>query len=111
METLLVLTNLPDLASAQDLALHLIEQRLAACVNVLPVCRSVYRWQGKIEHTEEVPVVIKTTNQRYAALESAIRERHPHELPEIIAVPLTAGLPVYLNWIEQECECAVPLSC
>ncbi len=103
METLLVLTHLPDVASAQMLAGHLVEQRLAACVNILPPCRSVYRWQGKIENAEEIPLAIKTTRSRYAAIESAIRQQHPYELPEIIAVPVAAGLPGYLDWIAKEC--------
>lgn len=102
METLLVITNLPDRDSAAKLAHALIEKRLAACINVLSPCRSMYRWQGKIEDAEEFPLLIKTTRDRYAALEAAIRAGHPYELPEIIAVPLTAGLPAYLDWVETE---------
>lgn len=96
---LLVLSNLPDEATAQGLARHLVEQRLAACVNVLAPCASVYRWQGLVEQAQEVPVLIKTTESSYPALEAAIREQHPYELPEIIAVPLTHGLPEYLRWV------------
>jgi periplasmic divalent cation tolerance protein len=99
METLLVLTNLPDAASAHALAGALVEARLAACVNILAPCQSVYRWHGQIEEASEVPVLIKTTAERYAALEAAIRAQHPYELPEIIAVPITNGLPDYLAWI------------
>lgn len=102
METLLVISNLPDRAQAEALAAHLIEARLAACVNVLAPCTSVYRWQGKIETASEVPVLIKTTQDRYPALEAAIRARHPYELPEIIAFPVTAGLPAYLDWVAIE---------
>jgi periplasmic divalent cation tolerance protein len=102
METCLVITNLPDRDSAAKLAQALIEKRLAACVNVLSPCRSFYRWKGKIEHAEEIPVLVKTTRERYAELETAIRAGHPYELPEIIAVPLTAGLPAYLEWVESE---------
>lgn len=102
METLLVLTNLPDETSAQALAEQLIEQRVAACINILAPCRSVYRWQGKTEHTTEVPLLIKTTIARYAALEAAIRGAHPYELPEIIAVPIQCGLPEYLSWVAAE---------
>lgn len=109
METLLVLTNLPDLASAQVLAAQLIERRLAACVNVLSPCQSVYRWQGKVEQAEEIPLAIKTTRPRYAEVESAISELHPYEVPEIIAIPVTSGLAAYLHWIEQ--ECAAPSQC
>jgi periplasmic divalent cation tolerance protein len=101
---LLVLTNLPDAASAQALATHLVERRLAACVNILAPCRSVYRWQGRIEDTAEVPLLIKTAAARYPDLEAAIRERHPYELPEIIAVPLSHGLPEYLGWVAAETQ-------
>ena len=102
MEMLLVFSNLPDQASAAKLAAVLIEQRLAACVNVQAPCTSVYRWQGKVGTATEVPIFIKTTRERYPALEAAIRAHHPYELPEIIAVPLVAGLPAYLEWIHTE---------
>jgi periplasmic divalent cation tolerance protein len=98
----LVLTNLPDRDSAGRLAHALIEKRLAACVNVLSPCRSVYRWQGKMEGAEEFPMLIKTTRERYPALEAAIRAAHPYELPEIIAVPLAGGLPGYFEWVDSE---------
>lgn len=99
MGSLLVFTNLPDQAAAEALARALIEQRLAACVNILAPCRSVYRWQGAVETSPEVPLLIKSTDERYAALEVAIRRGHPYELPEIIAVPIERGLPDYLAWI------------
>jgi len=100
--TLLILTNLPDDASAQALATTLVSARLAACASVLAPCRSVYRWQGAIESAQEVPLLIKTAASRYAQLEAAIRAAHPHELPEIIAVPIAHGLPEYLNWVVAE---------
>lgn len=99
---LLVLTTLPDRAHAEALASALVEARLAACVSILAPCRSVYRWQGKTESAEEVPLLIKTTVAGYAALETAIRARHPYELPEIIAVPISHGLPAYLGWVASE---------
>ncbi len=102
MEGLLVFTHLPDADAACALAAHVVSARLAACVNILAPCRSVYRWQGKIEAAEEVPLLIKTTAARYAELEAAIRARHPYELPEIVAVPLSHGLPAYLDWIAAE---------
>jgi periplasmic divalent cation tolerance protein len=102
METLLVFTNMPDRASAERLAQSLVEDRLAACVNILAPCRSVYRWKGKIEDAEEHPMLIKTTRDRYASLEAAIRAGHPYELPEIIAVPLAAGFTAYLDWVAAE---------
>jgi periplasmic divalent cation tolerance protein len=102
VSTLIVITNLPDRETAVTLANHLVEQRLAACVNILAPCHSVYRWQGKIEQAEEVPLLIKTTVARYAELEQAIRRCHPYELPEIVAVPIQSGLAEYLGWIAAE---------
>ncbi len=101
-ETLLVLTNLPDVAAARALAGRLVEMRLAACVNILSPCRSVYRWRGQVEEAEEIPLLIKTTAARYAALEAAIQQAHPYELPEIVALSLTHGLPEYLTWVASE---------
>ena len=102
MAALLVLTNLPDRASAEKLADALIGQGLAACVNILAPCRSVYRWQGAVQYDEEHPLLIKTTAERYADLEAAIRAVHPYELPEIIAVSIERGLPAYLAWVADE---------
>jgi periplasmic divalent cation tolerance protein len=102
MSALLVLTNLPDRASAERLADALVERHLAACVNILAPCRSVYRWKGAVQHDEEHPLLIKTTEARYVELEQAIRAGHPYELPEIIAVPIGRGLPAYLDWVAGE---------
>jgi len=102
LNALLVLTNLPDRAAAEKLADALIQKRVAACVNILAPCRSVYRWKGAVQHDEEYPVLIKTTRESYAALEAAIREAHPYELPEIVAVPIERGLPAYLDWVATE---------
>ena len=102
MTPLVVLTNLPDRAAAQTLADALIERRLAACINILAPCRSVYRWKGAVQHDEEHPVLIKTTRERYPALEAAIRAAHPYELPEIVAVPIERGLAAYLDWVATE---------
>ena len=101
-DTLLVLTNLPDAASAERIARLLVEQRLAACVNILAPCTSVYRWNAAIETAAEVPLLIKTTRARYPALQAALTAAHPYELPEIVAVPLEAGLPAYLAWVAAE---------
>ena len=102
METLLVLTNCPDEATANAIALALVEEKFAACVNILPRVQSVYRWQGAVESASEIPLLIKSTVGRYAELEAAIRARHPYEVPEIIALPITQGLPAYLNWVATE---------
>lgn len=108
MPTLLVLTNLPDRASAERLADALVEQRLAACVNLLAPCRSVYRWKDGLQRDEEHPLLAKTTTERYAALQAAIRAAHPYELPEIVAVPIERGLPEYLAWIAAETDSSTP---
>jgi periplasmic divalent cation tolerance protein len=102
MSTLLVLTNLPDRSAAEKLADQLIQKQLAACINIFAPCRSVYRWNGAVQHEEEHPMLIKTTAERYQALEEALRAGHPYELPEIIAVPIEHGLPAYLNWVAAE---------
>jgi periplasmic divalent cation tolerance protein len=101
MRSLLVLTNLPDRAAAERIADLVVEKRFAACVNIL-ACRSVYRWNGAVQRDEEHPLLIKTTADRYAELEAAIREAHPYELPEIIAVPIERGLTAYLDWVAAE---------
>jgi len=102
MTNLLVLTNLPDETAAGRLAERLVGETLAACVNILAPCRSVYRWQGRIEQASEVPVLIKTSDERYAELEAAIRSCHPYELPEIVAVRIERGLPEYLAWVTEQ---------
>jgi periplasmic divalent cation tolerance protein len=104
MSMLLVLTNLPDRAAAERLADMVVEKNLAACVNILAPCRSVYRWKGAMQHDEEHPMLIKTTRERYAALEQALRAGHPYELPEIIALPIERGLPQYLQWVAAETQ-------
>ena len=99
---LVVITNLPDRATAEKLADALVGQRVAACVNILAPCRSVYWWKDALQHDEEHPMLIKTTSERYPALEAAIRSGHPYEVPEIIAVPVGRGLPAYLDWVKEE---------
>jgi periplasmic divalent cation tolerance protein len=99
-ETLLVITTLPDADSAERLAVRLIEVGLAACVNIGAPVTSVYRWKGEVERGTEVILSIKTSARRYPQLEQAIVDGHPYELPEVIAVPITAGLSEYLAWIE-----------
>jgi periplasmic divalent cation tolerance protein len=103
-EVLLVLTNLPDRAAAERVAHALVAEGAAACVNILAECTSVYRWEGKLEHSKEIPLLIKTTRAAYERLEDALRKLHPYELPELIAVPVTAGLPAYLAWVAQETQ-------
>jgi periplasmic divalent cation tolerance protein len=99
---LFVMTNLPDIVSAQKMTHRIIASNAAACVNQLAPCASTYRWQDKIETVSEIPLLIKTTVQAYPRLEALIIDCHPYELPEIIALPLSTGLPAYLNWINSE---------
>src|SRR5574343_358950 len=99
---LLVITACPDEETANAIALAAVEAKLAACVNILPRVQSIYRWQGKVESATEIPLLFKTTAARYPALEATIREHHPYDLPEIIALPISQCLPAYLNWVAAE---------
>ena len=103
-KSVVVLVTAPTAEKAAEIGRAVVEEGLAACVNVLPECRSVYRWEGKLEHATEVPLLIKTTRGAYPELEQALRKSHPYELPEIVAVPVAAGLPDYLNWVAQETQ-------
>src|SRR3990172_7062996 len=102
MNTLLVITNCPDEEIANAIALAVGAAGLAACVNILPRVQSVYRWQGAVESATEIPLLIKATVANYPALEKMIHERHPYDVPEIVALPITQGLPAYLNWVAAE---------
>jgi periplasmic divalent cation tolerance protein len=99
---MIVLTQMPDRASALALARTLLDARLAACVSVGAPVESLYHWRGKIETAHEIPVAVKTHPARYAEVEAAIRAGHPYELPEIVAVPITDGIAPYLRGIADE---------
>ena len=99
---IVVLTNLPDRASADTLARALVEGRLAACVNVGATVESIYHWHGQIETASEVAVAVKTRAVLFSEVEAAIRRFHPYELPEIVAVPITHASTAYLRWITDE---------
>jgi periplasmic divalent cation tolerance protein len=96
----LVLCTVPDRAHAERIAGTLVEERLAACVNILPGVVSVYRWQDAVEHDDELLLLIKTSVDVYDRLETRIRALHPYELPEIISVPILTGQADYLEWIK-----------
>ena len=98
---MVVLCTFPDLDQARQIGAALVERQVAACVNILPGIESIYRWEGKVERAGEVLGLIKTT--RYPELEAAIRELHPYEVPEIVALPITTGLPAYLAWVRESC--------
>jgi periplasmic divalent cation tolerance protein len=101
-EVMLVLCNAPDGSTARQLAHGLIEARLAACVNLLAPVESVYHWEGKVETSTEVPLLIKTTRAAWPQVLAQLAEQHPYAVPEIIALPVTAGLPAYLDWVSRE---------
>ncbi len=100
-EMLLVLSTLPDEAAARSLATTLVEEGLAACVNILPSLTSIYRWQGKVQHEQECLLLIKVAARAYETLELRLRALHPYELPEVVAVPVHAGLADYIQWVQE----------
>ena len=102
MSVLACFCTCPDAASAERLAGALVGERLAACVQVLPGVRSVYRWQGAVERADEVLLLVKTTRERLDALAARVRALHPYELPELVAVEAAGGLPDYLAWVAAE---------
>jgi periplasmic divalent cation tolerance protein len=95
-------TTTPDRQTAEAIAALLVERRLAACAQVSGPITSLFHWQGKIERSEEWVCRAKTRGDRYPALEAAIREAHPYDVPEIIALPIVAGNPDYLEWVRTE---------
>ncbi len=95
----IVLNTCPDVASAEQLASELINQGIAACVNIIPEVRSFYRWQGQVESSQEILLLIKSHKTDYPSIQKLILEQHPYELPEIIAVPITQGFDGYLGWL------------
>ena len=102
MSVLVCFCTCPDAASAERLAEALVVEQLAACVNVLPGLRSVYRWQGGVERADEVLLLIKTRRERLDALTARVQALHPSELPELVAVEVAGGLPAYLDWVAAE---------
>jgi len=100
--SILVLTTLPERTQAEALARELVTSRLAACIQIGSTVESLYHWQGQIETAAEIPLAIKTRAALYPQVEEAIRRLHPYELPEIVAVPISGGLPGYLAWIAAE---------
>ncbi|MCS4504319.1 divalent-cation tolerance protein CutA [Arhodomonas aquaeolei] len=99
---LVALSTCPDRETAERIADALVGGHHAACVNIIPGLTSVYRWAGEVHHDPELLLVAKTTREAFPRLEAAIRENHPDELPEIIAVPIAAGLAGYLQWVTEQ---------
>lgn len=103
-DAIVVLCTCPDQASADRLCDALLEARLAACINQLPAVTSVYRWQGKIERSQEIQLLIKSKLRHFPALEQCILAHHPYEVPEIVALPIEAGHRPYLGWLDEETQ-------
>jgi len=99
---MLILCACPEKNSARKLARIMLEERLAACVQLLPQVESLYRWQGQIEQAEETLLLMKTTKARWPALRDRLAELHPYEVPEIVALDIADGLPAYLKWVADE---------
>lgn len=99
---LVVLVTAPTAERAAEIARALVEEHLAACGNVVPGVRSIYRWEGKVEDEGEVLLVLKTTRERFPALRDRVLALHPYEAPEVLALPVEAGAERYLTWIRDE---------
>lgn len=108
-DVLVCLCTCPDRAAGQRIAEALVGEGLAACVNLLPGIHSVYRWHGAVEHADEVLLLVKTTRARMDAMQARLLELHPYELPELLAVECTGGLPAYLGWIVDNVGAAGPV--
>ncbi|MCO5107838.1 MAG: divalent-cation tolerance protein CutA [Burkholderiaceae bacterium] len=103
---LLILSNVPDQGVAATIARALVDERLAACVNVLGACRSVYRWKGEVEEADEVTLLVKTTRRRHAACQERLKALHPYEVPEIVTIAPDAVWPAYAHWAIAETRAA-----
>jgi periplasmic divalent cation tolerance protein len=102
-EVLIVLTTWPDAEKARAAAAALVNERLAACANIVPAVESIYRWEGKVETAAETLMILKTTIGRYPQLETRIKAMHSYAVPEIVSLRVTDGLPAYLRWVEAAC--------
>ncbi len=101
-EVLIVLVTVPSQVEARKISKFVVEEKFAACANVIPGIRSMYRWKGKVEVAQELLLILKTTRKKYAALEKAVKKLHPYEVPEIIGFRAGVGLPQYLGWVRHE---------
>jgi periplasmic divalent cation tolerance protein len=100
-DALLACSTFPEIETARSIARQLVTENLAACANIIPSVESIYRWQDKIENTQEVLVFFKTTAARYAAFQDKLKSLHPYEVPEIICLHIADGLPEYLRWVSE----------
>jgi periplasmic divalent cation tolerance protein len=100
---LLALSTFPDAEIARRISNQLVSERFAACANILPSVESIYRWKEKIESGNETFVFFKVSEDRRSAFQDKLRSVHPYDVPEIIFVPVTSGLPEYLQWVSENC--------
>jgi len=105
-EILLALSTFPGAETAQRIAEQLVREHLVACANILPSVQSIYEWQGKLEKTEETLVFFKTTSTRWPDLQARLNSLHPYDVPEIVVVRISDGLPEYLRWVSGNCSVA-----
>ena len=103
-KVLLALSTFPDQETARDISSELVTKKLAACANILPGVESIYRWKEKIESGNETLVLFKLSEERQSAFQEKLRSLHPYEVPEIILVPISSGLPEYLRWVTENCS-------
>ena len=103
-KVLLALSTFPDQETARDISNELVTKKLAACANILPGVESIYRWKDKIESGNETLVLFKLSEDRQSAFQEKLRSLHPYEVPEIIFVPISSGLPEYLRWVTENCS-------
>ena len=101
-EVRVVLVTAPDAATAEALARRLVEERLAACANLIPAVRSIYRWEGEVQDDAEVLLILKTRKARVTALAARVQALHPYDLPEVIALTASGGSAAYLDWVIAE---------
>jgi periplasmic divalent cation tolerance protein len=101
-DAMLVLTTLPNADAAAEMAKHIVDERLAACANLFPAVRSIYKWQAKVEDQNEILVLFKTRQEHFERLKSRILELHPYEVPEVLAIPVEQAYQPYLEWLARE---------
>ncbi len=100
---LLALSTFPDSETARRISNELVAQKFVACANILPSVESIYTWKGKIEKADETLVFFKLSEDRQTAFQEKLRSLHPYDVPEIIFVPISSGLPDYLRWVADNC--------
>jgi periplasmic divalent cation tolerance protein len=103
-KVLLALSTFPDRETAREISNELVTKKLAACANILPGVESIYRWKEKIESGNEILVLFKLREDRQSAFQERLRSLHPYEVPEIIFIPISSGLPEYLRWVTENCS-------